>query len=345
MQLSVTSSRGLPSSVLGAARSIPGVLRAGQRKSGLVDLRAVTGATRPLPRRPGGTILPVSIEGRDPAVMSAFPQQAEAAEVLAAGKAVLPRVTADLRGLDVGDSFELRNGSRRVTLTVGAIVEDGFRAEYVIPLGAVARLGITRTRSITLAVAPERTTEVAQALEELVKDIPARVRMPRPDTGFATQGRGLLGLARAKAIFGEFWFRPGAGISIAIDPSWRRQNIVETRVPLLGTVTCHRKIIPLLEGAMNELRAQGLSRLVRSFAGCYSPRMQVPNDEAISMHAFGIAVDINAGSNAYGATPRQDPRLVAVMERWGFAWGGNWSVPDGMHFEFSAFPDGSSTAG
>ena len=67
--------------------------------------------------------------------------------------------------------------------------------------------------------------------------------------------------------------------------------------------------------------------------------MQVPNDEAISMHAFGIAVDINAGSNPYGATPRQDPRLVSIMETWGFAWGGNWSVPDGMHFEFSEFPE------
>jgi hypothetical protein len=162
--------------------------------------------------------------------------------------------------------------------------------------------------------------------------------MPRPDTGFTQSGqRGLVGLARAKAIFGEFWFRPGAGNQISIDPSWRRRNIVETRVPLLGTVTCHRKIIPLLEGAMSELRAQGLSRLVRSFSGCFSPRMQVPNDEAISMHAFGIAVDINAGRNPYGEKPVQDPRLVEVMERWGFTWGGRWLVPDGMHFEFVRF--------
>ena len=342
MRLSVTSSRGLPSTVLRAARRLPGVIKAGPRKSGLVDLASVSGATHALPRRPAGTILPVSIEGQDPAVMSAFPQQAEPAKALAAGLAVLPKVTADLRGLDVGDRLQLRQGARRVTLTVGAVVEDGFRAEYVVPLDAVAQLGITRTRSITLAVAPERAFEVQRTLEELVKDLPARVRTPRPDTGFAPSGRRLLGLAQAKSIFGEFWFRPGAGIQISVDPVWRRRNIVDARIPLLGIVRCHRLIVPLLTGAMNELRAQGLAGLVRSFSGCYSPRMQVPNDEAISMHAFGIAVDINAASNPYGATPRQDPQLVEVMERWGFAWGGNWSVPDGMHFEFSAFPESAT---
>ena len=31
----------------------------------------------------------------------------------------------------------------------------------------------------------------------------------------------------------------------------------------------------------------------------------------------------------------QDPRLVRIMERHGFSWGGRWpTVPDGMHFEY-----------
>ena len=54
-----------------------------------------------------------------------------------------------------------------------------------------------------------------------------------------------------------------------------------------------------------------------------------------SLHAWGLAVDLNASRNPQGSPPHQDLRLVHVMERHGFSWGGRWpTVPDGMHFEF-----------
>jgi hypothetical protein len=87
---------------------------------------------------------------------------------------------------------------------------------------------------------------------------------------------------------------------------------------------------------MRELQSRGLSELVH-YDGCFSPRMAVGNSYALSRHAHGIAVDINAAQNPYGEKPIQDPRLVEVMERWGFTWGGRWLVPDGMHFEFVRF--------
>jgi hypothetical protein len=30
-----------------------------------------------------------------------------------------------------------------------------------------------------------------------------------------------------------------------------------------------------------------------------------------------------------------DERVVAIFEKWGFAWGGYWSTPDPMHFELA----------
>ena len=33
--------------------------------------------------------------------------------------------------------------------------------------------------------------------------------------------------------------------------------------------------------------------------------------------------------------------MVKIFEQWGFTWGGQWLVPDGMHFEFVRFPSGS----
>jgi hypothetical protein len=53
----------------------------------------------------------------------------------------------------------------------------------------------------------------------------------------------------------------------------------------------------------------------------------------ISRHAWGLAFDINVPANGYGAAPTLDPRIVEVFRRWGFKWGGDFSTPDGMHFE------------
>ena len=47
----------------------------------------------------------------------------------------------------------------------------------------------------------------------------------------------------------------------------------------------------------------------------------------LSHHSWGVAVDLNIAGNYYGVPPDQDSRLVAVMERWGFAWGGGSSSP------------------
>ena len=51
----------------------------------------------------------------------------------------------------------------------------------------------------------------------------------------------------------------------------------------------------------------------------------------------GSTFQQSTGSNPFGGTPHQDPRLVRIFERWGFTWGGHWLVPDGMHFEFVRF--------
>jgi hypothetical protein len=42
--------------------------------------------------------------------------------------------------------------------------------------------------------------------------------------------------------------------------------------------------------------------------------------------------------NPTGLASAQDPRLVEVMERWGFTWGGRWLVPDPAHFEWLRSP-------
>jgi D-alanyl-D-alanine carboxypeptidase len=150
-----------------------------------------------------------------------------------------------------------------------------------------------------------------------------------------------------KEAFGEFAMRPSSGRSISIQHPWASQNIRADNVPVLGRVTCHRKIFPQLRKAMRELKRKGLAHTAResNYAGCFNPRFISSYDNSdvgpvrrLSRHAWGIALDINAGNNPFGRKPNQDRRLVRIMKKWGFTWGGKWALPDGMHFEWERFP-------
>jgi hypothetical protein len=88
---------------------------------------------------------------------------------------------------------------------------------------------------------------------------------------------------------------------------------------------------------MTELEQANLAFLVRSFHGCFNPRF-IAGTHTLSRHAWGAAVDINYSSNPTGSANTQDGRLIEVMMRWGFTWGGNWLVPDPAHFEWAGPP-------
>jgi hypothetical protein len=143
--------------------------------------------------------------------------------------------------------------------------------------------------------------------------------------------------ATLKERFGE----PAVGLPygsdwIRLSPAFVHRHIVSRRVPILGTVSCHRAMVPHLRAAMRELVRRGLARTVNpgDYAGCYAPR-RIQARGQLSLHAWGLAVDLNASRNPFRGTSHQDPRLVRVMETHGFTWGGRWPTrPDPMHFEY-----------
>jgi hypothetical protein len=146
---------------------------------------------------------------------------------------------------------------------------------------------------------------------------------------------------KLKELFGEFAAAVNPDGSLRVDPAWVAANITTATVPRLGRVRCHRRLMPQLQGAFDEIARRGLDRFVDpgQYAGCFVPKfLSEDAGEGISHHTWGVAFDINASANPVGREPRMDPRLVAVFERWGFTWGGRWLVPDGMHFEFRGFP-------
>jgi hypothetical protein len=330
----VHSSRDLEAGLDQMLARVEGVRWTRVATSGMVDLAHAKGADRPLPPRAAGGILPFSVLAAEP-----LPVTGDAlSTALARGGAVLSEAAASVRGLERGDAITLRSGTKQVTLRVEAVLTDPRMdvAEAAIPLESGRILGLEGVRDVVVFVDRDRAPTLAAIANDLVYPAPARIgSLEQVRTPLA--GR-ILSLGDIKRIFGEFTFAPQGPFWVTPDRAWVDRNIRETTLPILGLLKCNAKILSALRGAMVELQRAGLAPLVRDRASCYSPRMQVGDGRLLSRHAYGIAVDINARTNPYGEPPTQDPRIVEIMGRWGFAWGGVWLVPDGMHFEYVGRP-------
>jgi hypothetical protein len=131
---------------------------------------------------------------------------------------------------------------------------------------------------------------------------------------------------------GTYNFTATAGGRVIPAASWVREYIRTVQVPILGTVSCNKVMIPQLLGALNQIQRDGLAGLIHSFEGCFVPRY-IAGTHQLSYHAFGLALDINASENGRGTRGHMDPRIVDIFREWGFEWGGTWHYTDPMHFQ------------
>jgi len=100
-------------------------------------------------------------------------------------------------------------------------------------------------------------------------------------------------------------------------------------------VYCNVRMIHPLIKTLTELDDEGLLYLIESWDGIFNIRKSKGSAAFYSLHAWGVALDINAKSNGYGVKPTLNPQLVAVFKKNGFDWGGEWKKPDGMHFQLT----------
>lgn len=309
--------RQLPAGYAHAARRIDGVEAAAEVRSGVVWVNP----------RPDGLALPLEVAAVDVGEYAAFVPPGERA--LFAELETGVALTASPRG----DVLDTRAGS----VAVRGVVDPGLIGahEAVVSLATGERLGVTRPRYLLVALRPGAD---AAAVESALRDAApsgTRVRVRAPgETPAFRHGDAVLAPSRLKALFGEFYASGESDGSLRIDPAWVGTQIVTTKLAAAGSMRCHRAIVPQLGGAFEEIARRGMGGLI-TVGGCFSPRFLNHEPEAgISHHSWGVAFDLNVEENPYGAEPRLDPRVVDVLERWGFTWGGRWLVPDGMHFEF-----------
>lgn len=136
---------------------------------------------------------------------------------------------------------------------------------------------------------------------------------------------------------------------------WQARALTTVQVPypfrlawepetVVRKITCHRLVAAsltrclaqLLEhyGSIEALRAAGLDL----YGGCYAFR-PMRGGAALSMHAYGVAIDLDPDHNPLGRKWQEGGRMmpkaaVEIFETAGWTWGGRWSHrPDCMHFQ------------
>jgi len=225
-------------------------------------------------------------------------------------------------------------GKQVLTLRLGALATTRIPSiDLVVDYATGARLGLRGATALLLNAGKADPVSLAARVRK-VTGATAHVDLLTPPA--ANPVAFLTGSKAAKA-FGAFSYTYFADGTIQPDSAWVRHNIVTARVPILGTVTCHRLMIPQLRGALQAVQDAGLAGTIHTYDGCYVPRFIERNPaHAISLHTWGIAIDLDASTNGRGGRGTMDPRVVRIFKQWGFRWGGDWSYTDPMHFEIGA---------
>lgn len=123
------------------------------------------------------------------------------------------------------------------------------------------------------------------------------------------------------------------------DPTLER-NMVVWDVPTeleIGVIPkkiyCNKDMIQPLTQAFKNLIETGYVKELKTWDGCFNIRKK-RTASTMSLHSWGIAIDVNAAWNGLGQPSKLSAGFVKCFTDAGFNWGGNFSkISDPMHFE------------
>jgi len=99
-------------------------------------------------------------------------------------------------------------------------------------------------------------------------------------------------------------------------------------------IYCNKDLVAPLTQAFKNLITTGHVKEIKTWDGCFNIRKK-RGLTSMSLHSWGIAVDINAFENGLGKTPKLSSGFVKCFTDAGFDWGGTWTRKDGMHFQLN----------
>lgn len=155
-----------------------------------------------------------------------------------------------------------------------------------------------------------------------------------------------VGIGGVEATFGRLTFGPDGRLTAA----WERAHLglFELPYPLDNEVIpgghqvthlyCHRLLGPVFQDVFRAIDDAGLREHAMGYGGCFNVRSIRGRPGHMSLHAYGVALDLNAHDNPLGSDEsHQHPDVVALFKAHGFHWGGDFvGRKDPQHFQYAA---------
>jgi hypothetical protein len=242
----------------------------------------------------------------------------------------LPPRLADARGY-----LRLGASPSAPAVHIGAYAPLVPEVSAFVNLARARQLGMPRRNALLVSTGTVDPSVVAGRLRSVggprrtLQTLALEFHVDVPQTAVLTGG------SLSHAV-GTFSYTPHADGTVTPDAAWVRTYIRRETMPVIGPVTGNKGMLPQLRAALDEVVRSGLAGSIHphEYGGCFVPRF-IAHDPAkgLSLHTWGMAVDLNVPGNQRGTAGRMDRRVVAVFARWGFAWGGDWRYTDPMHFE------------
>ena len=98
---------------------------------------------------------------------------------------------------------------------------------------------------------------------------------------------------------------------------------------------CNKDMILPLTKAFKNLISTGCVKELKTWDGCFNIRKK-RGLASMSLHSWGIAIDVNAAWNGLNKEPQLSKEFVNCFTTAGFEWGGLWERSDGMHFQLKS---------
>jgi hypothetical protein len=100
-------------------------------------------------------------------------------------------------------------------------------------------------------------------------------------------------------------------------------------------IYCNKDMVAPLSKAFKNLIDTGHVNELKTYDGCFNIRKK-RGLSSMSLHSWGVAIDMNAFENGLGVDPKLSAGFVKCFTDAGFDWGGIWRRKDGMHFQLSS---------
>jgi hypothetical protein len=292
----------------------------------------------------GATVLPADVVART--------MGRDVSRYLAPDALVMGELSAGLRGARAGDTALLTASSgATISYRIAAVLpaDRVGGAEFLMSTEAGERLGITQlSRAVLWGFRSRAVVDGALAANGLVS---TSIRIRR--SWDPADPDDTIGMAQTKATLGEFAYRVNANGSVSQDAAWvgtylpAGRELLNSAIPIRAR--CHNTVKPAIRAALAEIAAAGLGATINVSdanlaGGCHLARFNrlTPDSSLgfLSRHSWGMALDTNTTGSCQGCAPPDFAtrpggcRAVQIFRKHGFAWGGNFLTPDGMHFEW-----------